>query len=70
MITVNQNKAERVLRLIVAAAILPAPLVMGATAYPLALAALGAVLLFNALSGACLTYQALGVSTCSINQPD
>ena len=70
MFKVNQNKAERVLRLIVSAAILPAPLIMGATAYPLALAALGAVLLFNALSGACLTYQALGVSTCSINQPD
>ena len=68
--TVNQNKAERVLRLVVAAAILPAPLVMGATAYPLALAAFGAVLLFNALSGACLTYQALGVTTCSIPQPD
>ena len=62
----NQNKAERVLRLLISFVLLPAPLVLEQNAYTIALAAVGGVLLFNALSGSCLTYKALGVNTCEL----
>ena len=63
----NQNKAERILRFILAILLLPAPFLIEQTPYTLALAGVGGVLLFNALSGACMTYKAFGVSTCEIS---
>ncbi len=66
MFETNQNKAERVLRALLAAVLLPAPLVSGESPYTFACAGVGAVLLFNAISGACMTYRAFGVNTCRI----
>jgi len=60
----NQNNAERVLRFIVALFLIPTPLVLGSTLYSLLLCAVGGVLLFNAISGACMIYKVLGVDTC------
>ena len=70
MFDTNQNKAERVLRLIVAMVCLPAPFVMEATSYAWVVAGLGAIMLFNAVSGTCYTYKAFGVSTCEVPRGD
>ena len=66
MFETNQNAPERVLRFLVAALLLPAPFVLEQGAYTIALAGVGGILLFNALSGACLTYKAFGVNTCPL----
>ena len=66
MFETNQNKAERVLRGLVSLVLLPAPLVLEQNAYTIGLGAVGAILLFNAVSGACLTYKMLGVNTCDV----
>ena len=60
----NQNKAERFLRLIVSLFLLPSPMLLGLSLYPLILCSIGVILLFNALSGACMIYKILGVDTC------
>tara|TARA_B100001769_G_scaffold139617_1_gene109278 strand:- start:9 stop:215 length:207 start_codon:yes stop_codon:yes gene_type:complete len=60
----NQNKAERVLRFIVALFLIPAPLIQGPTSYSLILCAVGIILLFNALVGTCMIYKTLGINTC------
>ena len=60
----NQNKAERVLRFIVALFLIPAPIIHGPTSYSLILCAVGIVLLFNALIGTCMIYKIFGVDTC------
>ena len=65
MFAVNQNKPERILRFILAVLMLPAPFLMGAEAYSVTIASVGGVLLFNAVSGACMTYKVFGVNTCS-----
>ena len=66
MFETNQNKAERVLRGLVSLVLLPAPLVLEQNAYTIGLGAVGAILLFHAVSGACLTYKMLGVNTCDV----
>ncbi|HAN30658.1 MAG TPA: DUF2892 domain-containing protein [Myxococcales bacterium] len=66
MFETNQNKAERILRLLVAGLMLPAPLVLEPNAYTLVMAAFGGVMLFNALSGTCYTYKIFGVNTCDL----
>ena len=66
MLETNQNKPERILRFLLAALLLPAPWVLDQTVYTLVMAGVGAILLFNALSGACMTYKAFGVNTCSL----
>lgn len=70
MLQTNQNKPERVLRFILAALLIPAPFVVEQTAYTFAIAGVGGILLFNALSGACLTYKAFGVNTCELPHSD
>ena len=60
----NQNKAERVLRFIVALFLIPAPLIQGPTSYSLILCAVGIILLFNALVGTCMIYKSMGINTC------
>ena len=60
----NQNKAERVLRFIVALFLIPAPLIQGRTSYSLILCAVGIILLFNALVGTCMIYKTFGINTC------
>ena len=66
MLETNQNKPERILRFILAVLLLPAPFIVEQSPYSLALAGVGAILLFNALSGACMTYTVFGVNTCEL----
>ena len=66
MLETNQNTPERVLRFLVGSAMLPAPLLLEAGIYTYILAGIGGILLFNALSGACMTYKMFGVNTCAL----
>ena len=66
MFETNQNKPERILRFLVALVLLPAPFIVGQGPYSLIAAGVGGVLMFNAISGTCLTYKAFGVNTCRI----
>ena len=70
MFETNQNKPERVLRFLLAMVLLPAPFIVGQTAYGVVAGVVGAVLLFNAVSGACMTYKAFGVNTCELPRSD
>ena len=60
----NQNKAERILRFILSLFLIPAPITLGSSTYTLILCGVGAILLFNAISGACMIYKVFGVNTC------
>tara|TARA_B110000003_G_scaffold266731_1_gene294143 strand:+ start:1923 stop:2129 length:207 start_codon:yes stop_codon:yes gene_type:complete len=62
----NQNKAERILRFIVSVFLIPAPIIIGASTYTFIICGVGAILLFNAISGACMIYKIFGVDTCKI----
>lgn len=62
----NQNNSERVLRFIVAMVLVPAPLLLGLTTYPIILCSVGVILLFNALVGTCMIYKLLGIDTCKV----
>lgn len=66
LLSTNQNKAERVLRFLLSLVLIPAPFLISTTLYPLTLSMVGFVLLFNALSGACMIYKVLGVNTCEV----
>ena len=70
MFETNQNKPERILRVLIALLLIPAPFVLDQSAYTIAVAVVGGVLLFNGLSGACLTYKMFGVNTCRLPQSD
>ena len=70
MFETNQNKPERILRFLIALVLLPAPFLVEQNAYTFAVAAIGAILLFNALTGTCMTYKMFGVNTCSLPKPD
>ena len=60
----NLNKAERVLRFIVSLFLIPAPMVLGLSTYTFVICGVGIILLFNAISGACMIYKVFGVNTC------
>tara|TARA_B100000214_G_C23728894_1_gene517849 strand:+ start:300 stop:506 length:207 start_codon:yes stop_codon:yes gene_type:complete len=60
----NQNKAERVLRLIVSLFLIPAPIFLEPSLYTLVICGIGGILLFNAISGTCMIYKIFGVDTC------
>ena len=64
MFETNQNKSERILRLLVAGLLIPAPFVLEQNAYSVICGTVGAILLFNAVTGTCLTYKFFGVNTC------
>ena len=70
MFETNQNKPERVLRILIALILLPAPFVLVQNVYTFILAGVGGILLFNGLSGSCLTYKMLGVNTCPLPKDD
>ena len=70
MFETNQNKAERVLRVLISLLLLPAPLILEQNIYTFILTGVGTILLFNGLSGACLTYKMFGVNTCSLPKKD
>ena len=48
----NQNKAERILRLIVSLFLIPAPIFLDSSLYTLIICCVGGILLFNSISGA------------------
>ena len=60
----NQNKAERILRFILSLFLIPAPIIIGFSTYTFIIFGVGAILLFNAISGACMIYKLFGVDTC------
>lgn len=66
MFETNQNKPERILRILVSTVLLPAPFLLEQSPYTIGIAAVGAILLFNGLSGTCMTYKVFGVNTCKI----
>ena len=66
MFETNQNKAERILRFLLAGLLIPAPFVLEPTAYTIICGTVGAILLFNAATGTCMTYKAFGVNTCKL----
>ena len=66
MFSTNQNTPERVLRLVLAVVLLPAPFVVGQSTYSMFAAGVGGIMLFNAVSGACMIYKAFGVNTCRL----
>ena len=66
MFETNQNKPERILRFLLAMVLLPAPVVVGPTTYGIFAGVVGGILLFNAVSGTCMTYKAFGVNTCGV----
>ena len=70
MLETNQNKPERILRMIIAIALLPAPFMMSYDIYTYVIAGLGGILFFNAVSGACMTYKMFGVNTCPLPRED
>ena len=63
----NQNKAERILRFIVSLFLIPAPTILGSSTYAFIISGVGAILLFNAISGACMIYKIFGVDTCKLD---
>jgi hypothetical protein len=70
MFETNQNKAERVLRFLIAGLLIPAPFVLEQNAYTIICGTVGAILLFNAATGTCMTYKAFGVNTCKLPTED
>jgi hypothetical protein len=66
MFETNQNTPERILRLIIALVLIPAPFVVEQNPYTMVVAGIGAILFFNAISGTCFTYKMLGVNTCPL----
>ena len=60
----NQNRAERILRFIVSLFLIPAPIILDSNTYTLIICGVGGILLFNAISGACMIYKIFGVDTC------
>ena len=66
LFTTNQNKSERIARLIISLFLLPAPFSLDYSNYGFLLGAVGIVLLFNALVGTCMIYKMFGVNTCKL----
>tara|TARA_B100000575_G_scaffold294267_1_gene309100 strand:- start:11847 stop:12065 length:219 start_codon:yes stop_codon:yes gene_type:complete len=63
----NQSKPERITRFIIALFLLPAPIIFGISEFAIVQASVGAILLFNAISGICAIYGIFGVKTCIVN---
>lgn len=70
MFETNQNTPERILRILIALLLLPAPFVLEQNTYTLIVAGVGGILLFNGLTGTCMTYKMFGVNTCSLPEND
>ncbi len=70
MFETNQNTPERILRILIAALLIPAPFLLEQNTYTLIAAGVGGILLFNGLSGTCMTYKMFGVNTCSLPEND
>ena len=66
LFTTNQNKSERIARFIISLFLIPAPFVLESSNYAILLGVVGAILLFNGLTGTCMIYKMFGVNTCKI----
>jgi hypothetical protein len=64
----NQNKSERITRFIIALFLLPAPIMYGYSVFAIVQGSVGAILLFNAISGICAIYGIFGINTCRVNK--
>ena len=62
---INQNKSERILRLIISIFIIPAYFVLEQNNYTMLITTVGFILLFNSIVGTCFTYRIFGVNTCN-----
>ena len=62
----NQNKPERVVRLIVSLFLIPTPFILGSSTYSMLLSTIGCILLFNSIVGTCYIYKTLGIDTSKI----
>ena len=60
----NQNKNERILRLIISLFLLPAPYLIGFNLYSNILLFVGCILMFNAIFGTCYIYRIFRINTC------
>jgi hypothetical protein len=65
-IVTNQNKAERLVRLIVSIFLLPAPFIYQHNPFAIIQSIIGGILLFNAFSGMCIIYRFFGANTCKV----
>ena len=63
----NQNKSERIARLIISLFLMPTPFILEYSMYAIFLGVLGGILFFNAIVGTCMIYKLFGVNTCNIN---
>ncbi len=63
----NQNKAERIIRLIISLFLLPSFFIPEPSWYSTLVGSVGAILLFNALVGTCFIYRLFGANTCKVN---
>ena len=69
LLVTNQSKNDRIIRAVIAMVLILTSLVMPSSVNDMiALAGLGiaGVLLFNAISGNCYIYRALGINTCPL----
>ena len=66
MFKTNQNKPERVVRLIVSLFLIPTPFILDISTYSILLSSVGGILLFNSIVGTCYIYRILGVDTCKV----
>jgi uncharacterized membrane protein len=64
---INQNKSERITRFIIALFLLPAPIIFGNNVFAIIQASVGAILIFNAISGIYAIYGVIGINTCRVD---
>ena len=62
---INQNKSERILRLIISIFMIPAYFVLEQNNYTMLITTVGFILLFNSIAGTCFTYRLFGANTCN-----
>jgi hypothetical protein len=65
-IVTNQNKGERLVRLIVSIFLLPALFIYQNNPFAIIQSIIGGILLFNAFSGMCIIYRFFGANTCKV----
>ena len=65
-IVTNQNKAERLVRLVVSIFLLPAPFIYQNNPFAIIQSIIGGILLFNAFSGMCIIHRFFGANTCNV----
>ena len=66
MFLTNQNRSERIARLVIALFLIPLPFTQCSAMYSKVVGVLGLILLFNALVGTCYIYRLFGINTCKV----